>query len=621
MKLNKNHTLKILIGHRGVGKTSLLYRLKCYFPQDQFFDLDQSVADSHGPIDKIFKEKGEEHFRKLELEFFQKLFKDLSIKNYSPVWISIGAGAHLEQLMELVTQSAFLNLHEVIWISRITDSDGRIFLNRPRLESSLSPLEDFFKRKSSRDQQYLKFAHWIYHLPEGLDRPNEYEKNIFQKVYHHVRAVITLLPEHRKSEKVWSSFLERFFKNPEISFEVRTDFWSWPEIENILSHIPGDRILFSIRSLDFKLVSRMSAFWKIDWSMELGAVPQEILDLCKEKIIYSFHETETILKNSDLLKLNKNLQLKVSPMIDDWQELEFWMNWQNACPDMRSFHPRSQSGKWKWFRLYQWHRQNLNFLKDFSGSAVDQPSLLEILQIPPQESSNFAAVLGFPVCHSRSPQEHQNFFHSLGRQFFAIEISKEDFSLAMPILQKMGLDFAAVTSPLKELACKLVGQLTSEASGLSSVNTLYWNKDKSIWYGHNTDIVGFEFQMKHLLPHFSGHPKIAIWGGGGTLAMLQKVLPTAVLYSSSQGTPRDAHQEIINFSPECIIWAAPNSKNTQWPPSAWTPQWVIDLNYKEDSMGIEYAMIARCHYSSGLTMFKKQAEEQQKYWSVQNVSK
>ncbi|MNT55881.1 hypothetical protein D3C72_1931500 [compost metagenome] len=42
---------------------------------------------------------------------------------------------------------------------------------------------------------------------------------------------------------------------------------------------------------------------------------------------------------------------------------------------------------------------------------------------------------------------------------------------------------------------------------------------------------------------------------------------------------------------------------------------VLDLNYKEDSMGREYAQICGANYTSGVVMFLAQAREQRIFWS------
>ena len=144
----------VLIGHRGVGKTELLKRLQFFFPQFQYFDLDQEIAQKlSNPVYKIFETFGEEYFRSKEIELAHEL---LAKKN---VIVSLGAGFRLESLPENV---------RCIWIRRITDAEGRIFLDRPTLNSKLTPLDDFLSRFSKRNKSYYDSADFIYDMPEGM---------------------------------------------------------------------------------------------------------------------------------------------------------------------------------------------------------------------------------------------------------------------------------------------------------------------------------------------------------------------------------------------------------------------------------------------------------------------
>ena len=84
----------ILIGHRGVGKTSLLKRMQKYFPQTDlhFFDLDQEISKQYGKsIIHLFQDMGEAQFREIE----NKIFSDL-INHHSKFILSVGAGFQLK---------------------------------------------------------------------------------------------------------------------------------------------------------------------------------------------------------------------------------------------------------------------------------------------------------------------------------------------------------------------------------------------------------------------------------------------------------------------------------------------------------------------------------------------
>lgn len=55
----------VLIGPMGAGKTSIGRRIAKTLGES-FYDSDIAVASTHGPIEQLFAEHGEEHFRALE---------------------------------------------------------------------------------------------------------------------------------------------------------------------------------------------------------------------------------------------------------------------------------------------------------------------------------------------------------------------------------------------------------------------------------------------------------------------------------------------------------------------------------------------------------------------------
>jgi shikimate 5-dehydrogenase len=197
---------------------------------------------------------------------------------------------------------------------------------------------------------------------------------------------------------------------------------------------------------------------------------------------------------------------------------------------------------------------------------------------------------------------------------YAIDIEEDDFNTAFSVLDQIGLRAAAVTSPLKIPAAKIVKKLSPTASQFQSVNTLY--KDQ-VWFGENTDLEGFQRLVDQ---HLKNSPlqSIAIWGGGGTLPIIQQVLPQALSYSVRTGEMRDLNidsQEFIKQKlegPEVLIWAA--GPDAQPPLADWNPVMVIDLNYREDSLAREYALEVNAQYIDGLLMFKAQAEKQREFW-------
>jgi shikimate 5-dehydrogenase len=168
--------------------------------------------------------------------------------------------------------------------------------------------------------------------------------------------------------------------------------------------------------------------------------------------------------------------------------------------------------------------------------------------------------------------------------------------LALSFLTELGLNYAAVTSPLKKIA--------------GDVNSLVLKKGK--WLRTSTDQYGFK-KLADLIPA-NCRDYIAVWGGDGVLQALRKEIPQAQFFSARTGLPKgDSH----NTVPQVIIWAAPRTPEVKMPYEIypqWNPQIVLDLNYADNSMGIECAKNYNCKYESGLEMFLEQAKYQREFW-------
>jgi shikimate 5-dehydrogenase len=384
--------------------------------------------------------------------------------------------------------------------------------------------------------------------------------------------------------------------------ELRDDILSEAEIEELIGKIPSENLLISFRrplkSADFlnRIVDRVAGI-ELDWGLEnQGLVPAvDIVSLHERKPSESMSEIFERLQ-----KLARSKQhLKLAIEIDKFAELEAGLLWQAADPTNRSFLPRSKDGRWSWARCYLKGRQKIGFLKILDGSSGDQPTPFQWLATPTTSTShieNFAAVLGSPVFHSRSPEMHREFFAARQMPFWAIDISESEWEEAFSILQRLGMCAAAVTSPLKTAA--------------GGVNTLW--KHNSSWQKANTDGPGLKSLIENYKNKINSNP--FVWGGGGTLSTIREALPEARYFSVRSGEERDKHGNLdASVSlPEWVVWAA--SPRADLPPDTWRPKLVVDLNYREDSAAKEFALRVGAQYVSGERMFETQATEQQKHW-------
>lgn len=559
---------RIFIGHRGVGKTSLLNRHSQYFKEVPHFDLDSEIEKSSGEkIPDLFFKKGEAFFRELE----KMVFNDLT-KEKSDFVIAVGGGFNP---LEIPTD------FEVIYVSRETDENGRIFLNRPLINSQLSFLQDSKELYKKRQPFFLKRADFIYHMPEGLNQTNEIEKTLFDLNYSgDAYFTATDLKELSLNIK---------------SIELRTDFFIKSEIEKIIKNNPHKKYLVSYRSNPEEFIILDHQNIQYDWALELGPIPQGL----SQKInVVSIHEGSL---GDCIQSLNSysDYHLKLCPIIKNWEELIRGYEWQKADPLNRSFLPRSEynRGDWNWFRVLMQPQQKINFVRGRTDN-LDQPTFFQNLLLNTKSIRNWMAVLGSPIKHSWSPVTHQDFFTEI---FLKVLINKTDFQNAFSFLQKMGLKFAAVTSPLKFEASQICHQNFE-------CNSLKWTGTQ--WLGTSTDDLGFEKLMKQI-------PKdkldnTVLWGGDGVISSLQKIQPDLICYSAQSGKIK-INPKNRSVDPRVVIWAAPRREGILFPID-WKPEIVIDLNYTSDSMGLEYASKIKCKYISGADMFFEQAHYQRQFW-------
>ncbi len=596
-----------VVGHRGTGKSELMKRLQLYLAgrEIEFVDLDVEIENKAGKkLRELFLEHGEPYFREME----RQLFLESLQKAHQEMYIVVGAGFDVSSIPESV---------RVVWLKRTTDLDGRIFLDRPRLNAEVSPLDEYSKRAITRETHFEERADEIYLMPEGIfdnhHRAMAVEKSILAHQLDKIGGAITILPEVLLSEKRWKLFKERFANRGVDFFELRDDLLTPEQLQMIVADLPGETLLLSCRKklespwlLEAEegksLLSRVA--W-VDWPLELGDPSEISAALGKEKLIISLHDRDRFEELAKFGHLASHL--KYAPLVEGFHELAAGHQWQLAESNRRSFLPCSPSGRWSWYRLIQKGKQVLNFWRESHGTSADQPSLWSWLMAT-GPSQTFAAVLGSPVYHSFTPLEHSDYFFKKNMPVVAIEIGREEWGQAIPFLQDLGLRYAAVTAPHKKAAAEL-----TKHSTLNAVNTLYFDEKNNIWQGTSTDEDGFAELIDGVGMIAPLQKEIFVWGGGGTLEMIKKLLPHASLFSARTGQAREGC-DVAGLSPKILIWAAPRAPQTMMPPQSWQPSMVFDLNYKEDSMGREYAQACGANYESGLRMFVAQAQRQRLFW-------
>ena len=592
--------LNLIIGHRGTGKTHFLKLLQDYYKknrlQAQFFDLDQEIEKQTGQTVSELFSKEEAHFRKWEKKVFKQITN--SFKKNKTYFLSVGAGLTFKK-------SADWN---VIYLFKDSDKIGRIFLSRPSLTNQ-NPLIEYKNYYKKRTPYYIQQA------DEHLFRREHFKtlstadllfldlKSLKTKTFS-----LTLYPNFLpKNKKKLKAYLEKRLNWGVRFFEIKDQHCSFDFIKQVQKIIPAEKILFSSQVSKKFLKVTDKTHWS--WDLSLGAPP-------KTATILSLHQREQTKFNSLLKKFSnyKNYHLKLAIEIYNLKELKQASDWQKADPKNRSFLPRSKAGKWLWFRqafgsqmLFHFIKEHdLSFTKYKKTEVLDQPFLSQAVPFT-KKFKDLAGILADPVKTSATPAEQNHFFYKKNSiPVLTLPLKEKEMTKQnLKILNSFGFIFFAISSPLKEKAFLLADKKDKISKKLKTSNTLIFHN--KIWKAFNTDWNGLQ-----KIKTFSSN-KTVVWGGGGIRPVLKKLLPLAIFYSARKAQPIPKKQIDKKFAPHTLIWAVGRKRmqsSCQWPLKNFKPKQVIDINYTEDSPGLEYALKTKAIYKSGFSYFKEQAKKQ-----------
>jgi shikimate kinase len=158
----------VLVGHRGVGKTTLLEELRSLFPDFVCASLDSLIVETQDrSIEEIFSQEGEAGFRKIEKECFTGFIKNNHSKNFV---LDLGAGFSGQIPSDI----------KVLWVKRATSSPQNMFLNRPNLDGSLKMDP---KRFLQREELYYQISDLSVELREGAHAFKDGEKLFFKTLF------------------------------------------------------------------------------------------------------------------------------------------------------------------------------------------------------------------------------------------------------------------------------------------------------------------------------------------------------------------------------------------------------------------------------------------------------
>lgn len=163
-------------------------------------------------------------------------------------------------------------------------------------------------------------------------------------------------------------------------------------------------------------------------------------------------------------------------------------------------------------------------------------------------TTRVAAVIGWPIEHSRSPEMLNAAFAAtnIDGVMIPIGVPPESFPLAVSTLFNMHAFGASVTLPHKRTAFSLCDELSDAARAIGAVNCLAIDGDRVV--GHNTDCDGFVDSLRAAGCNPAGMTCVILGAGGAA---------RAVAYGL-----RDADVTVIARRPEAVDWA----RALQWTP-------------------------------------------------------
>ncbi len=139
--------------------------------------------------------------------------------------------------------------------------------------------------------------------------------------------------------------------------------------------------------------------------------------------------------------------------------------------------------------------------------------------------TDFYAVIGNPIEHSKSPVIHHAFAQLTHQdiQYERVLAPLDDFAHTVHGLIAQGFKGANVTVPFKLEAFAMANRLTERAQDAGAVNTLIFDAQGII--GDNTDGIGLVRDItKNIGVSFSGKRVLLIGAGGASEGVLHPIL-------------------------------------------------------------------------------------------------
>lgn len=138
-------------------------------------------------------------------------------------------------------------------------------------------------------------------------------------------------------------------------------------------------------------------------------------------------------------------------------------------------------------------------------------------------SAPLAAVIGWPIRHSRSPRIHGHWLarYGLPGHYVPVAIAPDRVEAGLAALAELGFAGCNVTIPHKEAALALAARRTPTAEAIGAANTLTFLPGGG-FEADNTDAHGFITSLRAGAPGWDGPagPALVLGAGGAARAIL-----------------------------------------------------------------------------------------------------
>lgn len=168
--------------------------------------------------------------------------------------------------------------------------------------------------------------------------------------------------------------------------------------------------------------------------------------------------------------------------------------------------------------------------------------------------AKIAAVLGWPIKHSRSPLLH-NFWlqrHRIDGAYIPLAVKAEDFKNVIQGMKKAGFKGCNVTIPHKEAAYQCCDIVDETAKKMRSVNTLWFTEDGKI-HGTSTDGDGFVANLKGADVTLTDKKVLILGAGGAARSVAYSLIQDGAQITITNRTLQRAEQLVRDLGAGQII--------------------------------------------------------------------